>query len=311
MTGSRRESIRTNAEVLAYDRRVDERGRYLVYSVTKTFLSVLCLRLDLDLEAPAATWVDDVRLPAATLRQLLNHTSGIADYGRLPEYALAVRDSPGRPWSDEELLARALAQGPDFAPGEGWAYSNTGYLLVRRILDEVAPEGLAAALQRELLEPLGLADTSLALDPADLDGLVPGVSSQIGSGPQDVRGVYHPRWVGHRTLASSAADQRRFWMALAAGELCDLGRLAESVAIDFAAAGFTRPSYGLGVMADPGWQGGLLIGHGGGGPGYAAATFAVVREHGGPLVAVELSGDERADVQARALDALRAQATSA
>ena len=80
--------------------------------------------------------------------------------------------------------------------------------------------------------------------------------------------------------------------------------------IGFDAPGFVRPSYGLGLMTDPGFPGGLLIGHGGGGPGYAAATFAVVRERGDPLVAIELSGDERVDVQARALDELRARVTS-
>jgi hypothetical protein len=63
-------------------------------------------------------------------------------------------------------------------------------------------------------------------------------------------------------------------------------------------------------MTDPGWPGGLLIGHGGGGPGYAAATFAVLRERGDPLVAIELSGDERVDVQEQALDELRRLATS-
>ena len=284
---------------------MDEHGRHLVYSVTKTFLGVLCLRLELDLDAPVATWIDDDRLPRVSLRQLLNHTSGIPDYGRLPAYADAVRDSSSEPWSDEELLARALAAGSDFEPGTGWAYSNTGYLLVRRIVDAAAVGGLAGALERELLGPLGLAETSLALEPADLDGLVPGWSTQIGNGRQDVRGRYHPCWVGHRTLASTHADQHRFWTALAQGELCDLARLTEAVEIGFDAPGFWRPSYGLGVMTDPGRPGGLLIGHGGGGPGYAAATFAVLRERGDPLVAVELSGDERVDVQARALDQLR------
>ncbi len=125
-----------------------------------------------------------------------------------------------------------------------------------------------------------------------------------------MRGRYHPRWVGHRTLASTHADQRRFWIALAAGELCDLGRLSEGVPIGFDAPGFVRPSYGLGLMTDPGRPGGLLIGHGGGGPGYAAATFAVVRESDDPLVAIELSGDERVDVQAKALDVLRERATA-
>ena len=254
---------------------MDERGRHLVYSVTKTFLGVLCLRLELDLEAPVATWIDDPRLPHATLRQLLDHTSGIPDYGRLPAYRQAVQATPSEPWDDEELLARALAAGPDFEPGEGWAYSNTGFMLVRRIVDAAAPGGFAGALERELLVPLGLADTSLALELDDLSPLVPGWSTQVGDGTQDVRGRYHPRWVGHRTLASTHADQRRFWTALAAGELCDLDRLTEAVPIGFDAPGFVRPSYGLGLMTDPGWPGGLLVGHGGGGPGYAAATFAV------------------------------------
>lgn len=285
---------------------MDENGRTLVYSVTKTFLAVLCLRLELDLDAPVRTWIDDERLPAASLRQLLNHTSGVPDYGpsRLPAYGLAVRDAPGDPWDDEELLARALAQGPDFEPGEGWAYSNTGYLLVRRIVDATAQGGFAGALERELLAPLGLLDTSLALELDDLADLVPGYDER-----GDVRGRYHPRWVGHRTLASTPADQRRFWLALARGELCDLGVLTESVEIGFAAPGFSRPSYGLGVMTDPGRPDGLLIGHGGGGPGYAAAAFALLRDGDGPLVAVELSGDERADVQGKALAALRPNGT--
>ena len=288
----------------AYDRRVDERGSHLVYSVTKTFLGVLCLRLELDLDSPVASWIDDDRLPRASLRQLLNHTSGIPDYGRLPAYGDAVRDSPSEPWSDDELLERALASGPDFEPGEGWAYSNTGYLLVRRIVDIAAPGGFAGALERELIRPLQLAGTRLALELADLDGLVPGWSTQVGAGLQDVRGRYHPRWVGHRTLVSTHADLRRFWTALADGRLCDLERLTDAVEIGFDAPGFTRPSYGLGVMTDPGRPDGLLIGHGGGGPGYGAAAFAVVRKRDDPLVAIELSGDERADVQAKALDEL-------
>ncbi|MFL5249467.1 MAG: serine hydrolase domain-containing protein [Myxococcales bacterium] len=288
---------------------MDGNGHHLVYSVTKTFIGVLCLRLELDLEAPVAIWLEDARLPAASLRQLLNHTSGIPDYARLPEYARAVRECPAEPWTDEELLARALDGGCDFEAGQGWAYSNTGYLLVRRILEAAAPGGFAGALERELLRPLGLDATWLALELEDLHGLVPARSTQVGAVPQDVRGRYHPCWVGHRTLVSTVADQRRFWTALASGELCDLERLTESVEIGFEAPGFVRPSYGIGVMTDPGRSDGLLIGHGGGGPGYVAACFALLRERDDPLVAIELSGDERVDVQAKALDALQERAT--
>lgn len=282
---------------------MDERGRHLVYSVTKTFLGVLCLRLELDLDAEVATWIHDARLPRTTLRELLTHTSGIPDYCRLPEYAAAVRTRPSDPWDDDELLARALARGPDFEPGDGWAYSNTGFLLVRRIVDAAAAEGFAATLQRELLGPLRLADTSLALELSDLDDLVPAGSSQLGDGARDVRGLYHPCWVGHRTLASTADDQRRFWTALAAGELCDLDKLTDSVEIGFEAPGFARPSYGLGIMTDPDWPGGMLVGHGGGGPGYAAAAFALLRSD--PAVAILLSSRENEPVQETALDLLR------
>ena len=88
---------------------MDEPARYLVYSITKTYLGVLCLRLGLDLDAPVSAWIDDARLPDASLRQLLNHTSGIPDYGRLPAYRATGRERPSEPWDDEELLTRALA----------------------------------------------------------------------------------------------------------------------------------------------------------------------------------------------------------
>jgi D-alanyl-D-alanine carboxypeptidase len=161
---------------------VDEPPRHLVYSVTKTFLAVPCLRLELELAAPARSWLDDPALPDVSLVQLLNHTSGIPDYGRLPEYVEAVRSHPSDPWEDEEVVARALAAPGGFAPGAGWAYSNTGYLLVRRILETVEPQGLAALLEREVLGRLGLADTALALELGDLDGLVAAPSSQVGDG---------------------------------------------------------------------------------------------------------------------------------
>lgn len=282
---------------------MEESGSHLVYSVTKTYLGVLCLRLTLDLDGDVSTWLEDVRLPRVTLRQLLTHTSGIPDYGRLPEYAAAVRSRPSDPWDDDELLSRALARGYDFEPGTGWSYSNTGYLLVRLIVDAVAAGGFAGALGRELLGPLRLAETSLALELSDLEELVPALSGQLGEGVHDVRGLYHPCWVGHRTLASTAADQRRFWTALAAGELCDLAVLTDSVEIGVAAPGFARPSYGLGVMTDPDWPGGTLLGHGGGGPGYAAAAFAVRGAE--PAVAVMLSSREDEPVQEAALDLLR------
>ena len=262
----------------------DGGGRYLIYSVTKTYLAVLVMRLGLALDEPfEGPW---------TLRQLLTNTSGLPDYARLPVYEAAVTARPGVAWSDDEFIARASAAGVDFAPGEGWAYSNTGFLLVRRAIERAA--GLDEALRELVVEPLGLRETRFALSVADLDGLEPGEARGLGG---DVQGVYDPKWVGHRVLVSTADEVFAFWSALLAGVLVPLDELLAAVPAG-EVEGFGRPSYGLGVMVDPEWPGGgTLVGHGGGGPGYRAGVFARL---GGPL-AVVLSNEDGADAQGEAL----------
>jgi D-alanyl-D-alanine carboxypeptidase len=281
----------------------DAERRFLVYSVTKSYLAVLALLLAderrLDLDDPVTGWVDDPRLPDVPLRRLLDHTAGIPDYGRLPEYRGAVRAAPGEAWSDAELLGRALERGLDFPPGAGWAYSNTGYLLLRLVLEAVTGD-VAGALAVRILEPLGLTRTSLAATPTDLAGLVPAASADLGV--EDVRGVYDPRWVGHRALVSTAADTCRFFAALTGGRL--LGRpaweeLTTLVDVPVEVGWMRRPSYGLGVMADPEHALGLVLGHGGGGPGYTAAAFAVEGR-----AAVVLEAREGPGVEQEALELL-------
>jgi D-alanyl-D-alanine carboxypeptidase len=257
----------------------DPDARYLIYSVTKTAVAAAVLLL--------------VREGAADLdsvRRLLDHTSGIRDYGSLPEYHEAVRTRPGSAWDDDEFLARADAAGPSFEPGQGWAYSNTGYLLLRRLLD--GHGGLAAFLPR-----VGLADATVAERAEDLGAAVPAASALLLDGVEDVRGVYDPRWVGHRTLVARAGDLVGFWRELPA-EMLD-PRTFVPVGAD--APGFVRPSYGLGVMADPEHPLGTVVGHGGGGPGYAAGVFAVPQAE---AVAIVLAADDGYPAQRSALELL-------
>lgn len=259
----------------------DRAAPYPIYSITKTAVAAAVLLLARE----GAIELDPVR-------SLLDHTSGMRDYGSLAEYHEAVRTRPGSAWDDEELLARATAAGPLFEPGRGWAYSNTGYLLLRRLLDKHG--GLAAFLPR-----LGLAETSVAERPADLDIAVPAPSALLLDGVADVRGVYDPHWVGHRTLIARAEDLVGFWRNLPT-EMSD-PRTFVPIAGD--APGFVRPSYGIGVMADPGHPLGTVVGHGGGGPGYSAAVFAAPDAN---AVAVVLAADEQFPAQETALALLTA-----
>jgi D-alanyl-D-alanine carboxypeptidase len=261
----------------------DPEARYAIYSVTKTAVAAAVLLL-----------VREGAVELESVRRLLDHTSGVRDYGSLPEYHDAVRAQPGSAWDDDEFLARTAAAGPQFEPGEGWAYSNTGYLLLRRLLDEHG--GLAAFLPR-----LGLADVTVAERLEDLSVAVPAPSAQLLDGVDDVRGVYDPRWVGHRTLVARAGDLVGFWRNLPA-EMLDPGTF---VPIGFDAPGFVRPSYGLGVMADPGHALGTVVGHGGGGPGYASGVFALPSRD---ALAIVLAADESYPAQRTALDLLAALA---
>jgi D-alanyl-D-alanine carboxypeptidase len=255
----------------------DPAARYPIYSVTKTAVAAAVLHL-----------VREDAVELAAVRRLLDHTSGVRDYGSLSEYHEAVRTRPGVAWEDDEFLARTAAAGPSFEPGKGWAYSNTGYLLLRRLLDEHG--GLAAFLPR-----LGLEDVTVAERLADFDAAVPAPSALLLDGVREVRGVYDPRWVGHRTLVARAEDLVGFWRNLPA-EMLDPRTF---VPIGFDAPGFVRPSYGLGVMADPEHPLGTVVGHGGGGPGYAAAVLAVPSTD---TVAIVLAADERYPAQAKALE---------
>ena len=259
----------------------DSEARYPIYSVTKTAVAAAVLLLARE----GAVELDSVR-------RLLSHTSGVRDYGSLPEYHEAVRTRPGTAWGDDEFLARTDAGGLQFEPGQGWAYSNTGYLLLRRLLDEHG--GLAVFLPQ-----IGLPDVTVAEGTDDLGAAVPAPSGLLLDGVKDVRGVYDPRWVGHRTLIARAGDLVGFWRDLPA-EMLDPQTF---VPVGADAPGFVRPSYGLGVMADPEHPLGTVVGHGGGGPGYAAGVFAIPEAD---TVAIVLAADERYPAQRKALELLTA-----
>jgi CubicO group peptidase (beta-lactamase class C family) len=234
-----------------------------------------------------------------TLRQLLQHRAGLTDYGGLATYhdAVACRADA---WPVSELLARTDADELIYRPGEGWAYSNIGYLLVRRLIEATTSEDLASALTRLVLQPLGIEGVRLAERREHLATVAMGEVHDY-----DPRWVYHGLLVGPLPSAALLLD-RLMTGDLLPPDLLSAMRQAHSVGGPLAGRPWRSPAYGLGLMiggvdvdADNGSGSGITIaGHTGGGPGSGIAVYH--RTHARPRTAASFSpGDDQGEVERR------------
>jgi D-alanyl-D-alanine carboxypeptidase len=136
--------------------------RFRIGSVTKVFVAALVLGLVadglLELDASAQPFVADV-----TIRQLLNHTSGLDDFDFGPELWDSYRRDSAQRWeleaSDELWLV--LEKPRLFPPGEGWAYHGSNYIALRLVVEQAIGTSLRDALRERVFEPLGLEQTDL------------------------------------------------------------------------------------------------------------------------------------------------------
>jgi CubicO group peptidase (beta-lactamase class C family) len=246
---------------------VEDRGAATVvpwWSFTKTVIATAALALVRD----GRLALDDT-LPgrAFTLRQLLQHRAGVAEYGGIAEYHAAVKRDEV-PWPVATLLARAQADTPRYPPGEGWGYSNIGYLFVRELIERTCGQDLDTALRTLVLTPLGVTGPRIAMARADLaDVEMGGVS-------------YHPGWVYHGLMVGRVADAALLLDRLLTGDLLP-PELQAAMRDGFGLGGpvegrpWAAPAYGLGTMCGAARNGRTVIGHTGGGPGSVIAVYRV------------------------------------
>src|SRR5215471_5941360 len=135
-------------------------------SFTKTMTATVILQLvdqhKLGLNAPVSKYQPEVpNGKNITIRELLNMTSGLFDYTGDEGFQQAVFANPSKAWQPSELLAIAFKHPPYFAPGKGWHYDNTNYILLGLIMQQLTHLPAAQALQRYLFGPLGMHQTSL------------------------------------------------------------------------------------------------------------------------------------------------------
>ncbi|MEA5449010.1 serine hydrolase domain-containing protein [Leptolyngbya sp. CCNP1308] len=256
-------------------------AHFYIYSVTKSLIAAAVLKLvkrgQLELDAPIQHYWPDFAIAAPiTLRQILSHTSGLPDYGGLPAYSDAVKATPSAPWSPQAFLEVARDRGLLFTPGQSWSYSNIGYLALKTLVENVTGQSMQDYLDELFFAPLGLKHTFVATSLSDVTGLMPGYTAIFGEGLQDMSQHYHPGWVSHGVVVSTAAELAMMIDALMTGRILDCS-LVEQMAQPVHSLGpyppLTNVGCGLGLFMDTDSPYGRVAGHNGGGPGYSIAAF--------------------------------------
>ncbi|MFJ9817472.1 serine hydrolase domain-containing protein [Streptomyces sp. NPDC101151] len=281
---------------LRIGRRMNTTDRLRAGSVTKMFTATVVLQLAaerrLSLDAPVERYLPGlIRVNGydgrrITVRQLLQHTSGLPDHLDAPEWDHPER-LRHRHFEPRALITRALRL-PH--PQSRWHYATTNYLVAGLIVREVTGRTPEAEITRRIIAPLGLHDTYW---PGD-DPRIRGPHSRSYFTADDGRRVDGTAWnmtfggTGG-ALVSTPADLTRFAVALFGGRLLPAARLTEmrrTVAADPDRL-WPGARYGLGLISSPLTCGGTWWGHAGTVPGGHRALVAA--SPGGRSVAVALN----------------------
>ncbi|MGH2985259.1 MAG: serine hydrolase domain-containing protein [Solirubrobacterales bacterium] len=206
-------------------------------SVTKTVTAAAAVRLAEDgrlgLDAPLADqlnpallrrWRAFDQLPRTTPRQLLGHTAGLPDYFRDEAFAARMREEPSRVWLPAELVDHAAAHGvPQFAPGEGFGYSDTGFVVAGILIEQITGRPLHAVYRELVFDPL-------AMDSTWLEGSEPARRREVAhhySGEIDLTTISPTVDWAAGGLVTSGADLTRFGRGLWSEQIVDADGLEQ------------------------------------------------------------------------------------
>ncbi len=240
-----------------------DRTVFRIGSITKQFTAAMILQLAdsgrLALDDPLATYLPWFPLQGrtVTVRQLLNHTSGIPSYtgtgaafGRIARLATPP----------ESLLALVAGKPFDFEPGAGYRYNNSGYVLLGMILEKVTGKRYADLLTERIATPLGLTDTRYcderAVTPRRARGYARSATGPVNADPIDMSTPFSAGG-----LCSTVGDLARWREALVSGRVMRPESYARMIRPDSLTTGAPL-TYGYG-LAPAQLQGHRSVGHGG------------------------------------------------
>ncbi|MBS2552080.1 beta-lactamase family protein [Catenulispora sp. NL8] len=230
-----------------------------VKSMVATVVLQLVAERKVGLDTSLATYLPGVVPPRAgdadaiTIRELLQHTSGLHEYSDgLPSHQ---NFAPFVHYTRDQLLQRAFAKGPDFPPGTQYRYSNTGYILLGMVIEKVTGQPWRDEVTRRIFEPVGMRDSYF---PAAYEYGLRGVYAHgymqlpAAGGAMTEADVTHLDPSGGDANGdgiSTPGDLAKFYTALFGGQLLPAGLLAEmeKVVATPSPPGSPELAYGLGI----------------------------------------------------------------
>jgi D-alanyl-D-alanine carboxypeptidase len=236
---------------------ISPRNHQRVGSITKEFTATVVLQLvgegDIGLQDSVGKWLPGV-VPGGhqiTVRELLNMTSGLANYCAVPETSTLCDPPPAdmsRRWTQRQLVDIGVGAPRTFDPGQGWAYTNTGYVLLGMIVQRATGDSLGTELRRRIFRPLGLKHTRYA--PTRLSIPKPFTHGydvlSAGSWPADVTRTSPTVAWSAGAIVSRPGDIERFERALLGGRLLPSGLLSQMKAATPGSLRGAPPYYPLG-----------------------------------------------------------------
>ncbi len=253
--------------VLASKKPLTSDTMFSVGSVSKTFVAALVCRLAMDgtigIDDPLSKYLPTFPNAAhITLRELLNHTSGIEDVFDVTAISSAVLAHPSTPWTADQVLAK-VGKLTYFPPGTAYHYSNTDFILLGLVVEKVTGQTVAALVRSDFLTPLGLTHTYLQTEEKvqgpEAHGYCTGTGPACG---KSTRAPFTPRdnsagtmlpFTAEATAAgfagayvSTASDLAIWANALYGGDVLDQAELASMVDISPTMAFKVKPTYPYG-----------------------------------------------------------------
>lgn len=264
---------------------------FAIGSITKNIVATLALKLveegKLSLEDPISKWLPEYPYVNSeiTIRQLLNHTSGIYMYFSNQQIWDDLKKDRTRIWTPEEVLT--YIKKPYFEPGEGYRYSNTNYLLMAMIIEKVTGQSLSVQFKERFWKPLHIKDAYLSIEEEipENQAHVYGDNFNNDGSYQDV--TFLPR-ASHESIGYGSgglfmtAEDLAFWChSLFEGKILNQESMNEM--LQFVSSGFNKNmnDYGLGVekFRRKNSNGKMAYGHSGANIGTSAYMVYLPKYH--------------------------------